>query len=109
MIAVNVLPKFRKEKADALFYRMIRRRLLRKRLGRMIRSGELRTFRINRTSSRSKEEEKVATLFYKMVIRRLLRKWLGGRMIRSQEHHMLKIDRTGSRSKGNENPSELRD
>ena len=105
MIAVNNLPKFRKEKADALFYRMIRRRLL------MLRSRDLRTPRINRTSSRSKGEEKVATLFYKMVIRRLLRKWLGGRMIRSQEHRMLKINRTSSRSKGkgNENPSELRD
>jgi len=110
MIAVNDLPKFQKEKADALFYRMIRRRLLRKWLGgRMIRSGELRTFRINRTSSRSKGEEKVATLFYRMIRRRLLRKWLGGRMIRSQEHHMLKINRTSSRSKGSGNPSELRD
>ena len=58
MIAVNDLPEtqkeIQKEKVVALFYRMIRRRLLRKWLGRMIRSGELRTFRINRTSSRSK-------------------------------------------------------
>ena len=61
MIAVDVLPKFQKEKAGALFYRMIRRRLLRKRLERMIRrrllmlrSRDLRTPRINRTGSRSK-------------------------------------------------------
>ena len=54
MIAVNDLPKFQKEKADALFYRMIRRRLLRKWLGRMIRSQEHHMLKINRTSSRSK-------------------------------------------------------
>ena len=58
MIAVNDLPEtqkeIQKEKVDALFYRMIRRRLLRKWLGRMLRSRELRTPRINRTSSRSK-------------------------------------------------------
>jgi len=47
MIAVNDLPEtqkeIQKEKVDALFYRMIRRRLLRKWLGRMLRSRELRT------------------------------------------------------------------
>ena len=55
MIAVNDLPKFRKEKADALFYKMVIRRLLRKWLGgRMIRSQEHHMLKINRTGSRSK-------------------------------------------------------
>ena len=63
MIAVNVLPKFRKEKADALFYRMIRRRLLRKWLGgRMIRSQEHHMLKIDRTGSRSKGNENPSEL-----------------------------------------------
>ena len=55
IVAVNDLPKFQKEKAGALFYRMIRRRLLRKWLGgRMIRSQEHHMLKIDRTGSRSK-------------------------------------------------------
>ena len=58
MIAVNVLPEtqkeIQKEKVVALFYRIIYRIIRRKLLGRMLRSRDLRTPRINRTSSRSK-------------------------------------------------------
>jgi hypothetical protein len=55
MIVADALPKSQKEKVDALFYRMVIRRLLRKWAGRMLRSRELHRPRINRTSSRSKE------------------------------------------------------
>ena len=43
MIVVDDLREFQKEKATTLFYRMAIRRLLRKWLGRMLRSRELRT------------------------------------------------------------------
>ena len=106
MIVASNLPEFQKEKVDALFYRMIRRRLLRKWLG----------GRMPVTDVFSKlKEEKVATLFYKIVYkivmkRLLLRKWLG-RMLRSRELRTSRIwsNRTSGRSKGSGNPSELRD
>ena len=104
MIVASNLPEFQKEKVDALFYRMIRRRLLRKWLG----------GRMPVTDVFSKlKEEKVATLFYKIVYkivmrRLLLRKWLG-RMLRSRELRTPRINRTSSRSKGSGNQSELRD
>ena len=70
MIVVSNLPEFQKEiqkeKVVALFYRIIYKmvisRLLRKWLGRMLRSRELRTPRINRTSSRSKGSESPSEL-----------------------------------------------
>ena len=63
MIVAGVLREFQKEKVNVLFYRMIRRRLLRKWLGgRMIRSRELHRPKINRTSSRSKGSENPSEL-----------------------------------------------
>ena len=104
MIVASNLPEFQKEKVDALFYRMIRRRLLlRKWLG----------GRMPVTDVFSKlKEEKVATLFYKIVYkivmkRLLLRKWLRNMLI--SRELTPRINRTSSRSKGSGNPSELRD
>jgi len=54
MSVTDIFPKEKEEKVGTLFYRMAIRRLLRKWLGRMLRSRELRTPRVNRTSSRSK-------------------------------------------------------
>ena len=62
MIVVDDLREFQKEKATTLFYRMVIRRLLRKWQRKMLRSLELRTPRINRTSSRSKGSENPSEL-----------------------------------------------
>ena len=59
MSVTDVFPKLREEKVAILFYKVVRMRLLRKWLGRRIRSRELRTPRIqsNRRNNRSGRSE----------------------------------------------------
>ena len=64
MSVTDIFPKEKEEKVGTLFYRMVIRRLLRKWLGRMLRSRELRTPRVwsNRRNNRSKGSENPSEL-----------------------------------------------